>query len=54
MQVLKAHVRGGHIVVDEPIDLPEGTEVLVYLADDWNTLDDEERAALHQEIAASI
>ncbi len=54
MQALKAHVRSGHIVVDEPIDLPEGTEVLVNLADDWDELDDEERAAMHREIGVSI
>jgi alpha-glucuronidase len=54
MQALKAHVRSGHIVIDEPTDLPEGTEVLVNLSDDWDDLDDKERAEMHREIAASI
>lgn len=30
---LKAHVKNGQIVVDEPVDLPEGAEVSVYLYD---------------------
>jgi hypothetical protein len=31
MMTLKAHVRGGRIVVDEPVDLPDGSELRVYL-----------------------
>lgn len=54
MQALKAHVRSGHIIIDEPTDLPEGTEVLVNLSDDWDGLGDDERAEMHREIAASI
>jgi predicted DNA-binding antitoxin AbrB/MazE fold protein len=27
MRALKAHVKGGRLVLDEPTDLPEGTEV---------------------------
>ena len=54
MQALKAHVRGGRIVVDEPTNLPEGEVELVPLAEllarGGDTLDDEERAALHQSI----
>lgn len=30
---LKAHVRNGRIVVDEPVDLPDGAEIDVYLHD---------------------
>jgi hypothetical protein len=30
---------------DEPTDLPEGTKVPLEIADDWDDLDDEERAA---------
>ena len=54
MQPLKAHVRNGRLVMDEPTDLPEGSVVPLEVADDWDELDDEERAALHRELAASI
>lgn len=60
MQPLKAHVRNGRIVVDEPTDRPEGQVVYVQLvdaviADDRDDhLDDAERAALHRELDASI
>jgi hypothetical protein len=49
----KAHVRNGRLVLDEPTDLPEGTVVPLEIADDWDDLNDEERAALHRELAAS-
>jgi hypothetical protein len=48
MQALKAHVLNGHIVVDEPTNLPEGTEL--YLM----PLDEEDDPALLQELAASV
>ena len=59
MQPLRAHVRNGRIVLDEPTDRPEGDLVYVQLvdgvvADDRDDLDDEERAALHRELDASI
>jgi hypothetical protein len=54
MQALKAHVKNGRLVLDEPTDLPEGSVVPLEIANDWDELDDEERAALHREIAASI
>jgi hypothetical protein len=44
MRVLKAHVRDGRLVLDEPMELPEGAEVRVALLDDQ--LDDAERARL--------
>ena len=50
---LRAHVRNGRLVLDEPTDLPEGTEVELTLADDVDDLDDEQRARLHEAIAAS-
>jgi hypothetical protein len=34
--------------------LAEGSVVPLEIADGWDELDDEERAALHEEIAASI
>jgi hypothetical protein len=59
MQPLKAHVRKGRLVLDEPTDLPEGEEVELVPLDDvlasgGDYLDDEERAALHAELEASI
>ncbi|MFL5264424.1 MAG: hypothetical protein ACJ79E_10700 [Anaeromyxobacteraceae bacterium] len=43
--MLKAQVRGGRLVLDEPTDLPEGTEVeLVTVEDD--DFDPQERARL--------
>jgi hypothetical protein len=44
MQPLKAHVKNGRLVLDEPTDLPEGTEVEVVALDD--DFDPEERARL--------
>lgn len=52
MRVLKAHVKGGRLVVDEPVDLPEGSEVRVALVDE-NELDDAERAELEAAIEES-
>lgn len=54
MRALKAHVRGGQVVFDEPANLPEGTEVRVVLgADLEDDLDDAERAELHAAIATA-
>jgi hypothetical protein len=59
MQVLKAHVRNGRLVLDEPTDLPEGEIVELVLFNDMlasggDDLDDEERAALQDDIEASF
>jgi hypothetical protein len=51
---MHALVKNGHLTLNEPTDLPEGTVVPLEIADDWDDLDEEERAALHREIAASI
>jgi hypothetical protein len=45
MRALKAHVRDGRIVVDEPTSLPEGSETEVIAFDD-DEFDPEERARL--------
>jgi hypothetical protein len=45
--VLKAQVKNGRLVLDEPTDLAEGSVVPLEVADDWDELDDEEREALH-------
>jgi hypothetical protein len=44
---LKARVRGGRLILDEPVDLPEGSEVDLVPADDNDDLDDADRARLH-------
>jgi hypothetical protein len=49
---LKAHVHNDRFVLDEPTELPEGTEVDLLLdPGDW--LDPEDRAFLHRALAAS-
>ena len=48
MQPLKAHVHNGRLVLDEPTDLPEGTEVELMLVQDG--FDSEEKARLLQAI----
>ena len=53
MQALKAHVRNRHVVVDEPTELPEGTEVEVSgtkIVDPFVGMAPEERAELEQEL----
>jgi hypothetical protein len=52
MQPLKAHVHNGRLVLDEPTDLPEGTEVSLIVADD--EMDDEERLRLHASLERSM
>ncbi len=48
MQALKAQVKNGRLVLDEPTDLPEGREVELVLLDD--EFDPEEKARLLQAI----
>lgn len=50
---LKAQVRGGRLVLDEPTELPEGSEVELVLADDGDELDDGDRARLHASLQRS-
>ena len=55
MLAVKAHVEKGRLKLDEPTSLPEGEIVELVpidevLARGGDTLDDEERAALHQSI----
>jgi hypothetical protein len=44
---LRGHIENGRIVVDEAVDLPDGTEVKLTLVDDNDELDDEDRARLN-------
>jgi hypothetical protein len=59
MQALKAHVRGGRIVLDEPTDLPEGEVIELVpldevLANGGDYLDEEERERLHASLREGI
>jgi hypothetical protein len=53
MPLLKAHVRNGRLVLDEPTELPEG-EVVYLQPLDADDMSDEERDALHESIRESI
>jgi hypothetical protein len=53
MHAHKAHVRGGRLVLDEPTELPEGTEVELLAVDD-DDLDAEERSRLLHAIEEGI
>ncbi|MBW2459885.1 MAG: hypothetical protein JRI68_35675 [Deltaproteobacteria bacterium] len=59
-QPLKAQVQNGRLVLDDPsTDLPDGTEVELYVIDDVLTnggdyLDDEERKRLHEALEESV
>lgn len=50
---IKARVRDGRLVIDEPTDLPEGTEVELLPLDPGDWLDDADRAALYAALAQS-
>ena len=50
---LKARVRGGRLILDEPVDLPEGSEVDLVPTDEGDQLDDEDRARLHAALERS-
>jgi hypothetical protein len=50
---LKARVRNGRLLVDEPTQLPEGTEVDLLPLDLGDWLDPADREALHRALAAS-
>lgn len=54
MQAVKAHVRNGYFVSDEPANLPEGTEVelQVVAGDPWAEMTPDERAELEEELEA--
>ena len=50
---LKARVRGGRLLLDEPTELPDGSEVDLVLADDGDELADDDRARLHASLQRS-
>lgn len=50
---IKARVLAGRLVVDEPTDLPEGTELELLPLDPGDWLDESDRAALHEALRQS-
>ena len=59
MQPLKAQVRNGRLVLDEPTDLPEGKVVELLPADEVlangaDNLDADERERLHESLREGI
>jgi hypothetical protein len=50
---LKARVQRGRLLVDEPTDLPDGTELQLLPLDPGDWLDAEDRAALHKALLES-
>jgi hypothetical protein len=50
---LKGRVKSGRLIVDEPTDLPEGTEVELLPLDPGDWLSDDDRAALHRALLES-
>jgi hypothetical protein len=54
MQPLKAVVKNGRLVLDEPTELPEGTELVLALVDEGDDMDEAERARLHASLRKSI
>jgi hypothetical protein len=50
---IKARVRAGRLVVDEPTELPEGAELELLPLDPGDWLDEASRAALHQALRES-
>lgn len=53
MATIRGYVRNGRIVVDEPTDLPEGSEVELVRADQ-DEMSDDERAELDRVLIAAI
>jgi hypothetical protein len=59
MQPLRAQVRNGHLVIDEPTNLPEGEVIELVPVDDvlaagGDYLGDEERKRLHESLREGI
>jgi hypothetical protein len=50
---LQAEVRDGRLILDEPIDLPEGTKVELIPVDGGDDLDEAERERLHAALRRS-
>jgi hypothetical protein len=50
---IKARVTAGRLVVDEPTNLPDGTELELLPLDPGDWLDEADRAALHKALRES-
>jgi hypothetical protein len=50
MSAIVAKVRNGRIQLDEATDLPDGTAIQLYIVDQGDEIDDEERRALDDAI----
>ena len=50
---LRALVKDGRVVLDEPTSLPEGTVLDLVVDDEGDDLDEAERADLHEHLAAA-
>lgn len=50
---LRGHVQDGKVLVDDMVDLPNGTQVQLALVDTGDELDDEERSRLLDAIEVS-
>ena len=44
---LKGRVKAGRLVIDDPVDLPDGSEVELAVVDTGDDLDEAERERLH-------
>jgi hypothetical protein len=53
VNALKAHVKNGRLVLDEPTTLPEGSEIRLWVVE-GDDLDDEDRLALHEAIREGL
>jgi len=56
VETYRAKVKGGRLVMDEPTQLPDGTEIQLVqdLPADQDTLSAEERALLHRSLEQSL
>ena len=54
MRGFRARVVQGRLVMDEPCELPEGTEFELVVADDGDDMDEAERAALEDSIEKAL
>ena len=53
MGPIRARVKNGRLILDEPTDLPEGTVLDLVLDDEGDELTPEERSVLHGELRRS-
>ncbi len=53
MSPVRARVRNGRLILDEPTTLPEGTVVDLVADDEGDDLPEDERRALHEALTAS-